>query len=153
MYEKEKEDLGMYLKYKCDVDVLEDKIRSLRASIESIGSQSPDGEHTDGGLHKTRSETIAQLVDYEDEWCAMLRKAETECLKIKHKIEFIKEQNYYAGMILEYKYIKGLNKQEIATQLGYCYRQISRLMNEGLRIYSIQTIEIQEIKSKIAIMS
>lgn len=136
MYEKEKRELSKYLYFVKEVSNLEDKIRKLRTSIEDIGSQPSDVEHIDGGLHKTRSETIAQLVDFEDEWCFMLRRAETECLNIKKKINRVSEEESLGSLILFKKFINGLSLENIANDLGYSIRQIFNYYNKALRVYS-----------------
>lgn len=140
MFEEARKELGSYLALKKECDFLESKIKKIRNTITSIGSNF-GAEIVDGGNPKSRASLIAEMVDYEDEWCKLLRDAEMKCIEIKRKIDNISQINKTAALVLELKFINGYTVERISVTINYAYRQTWHYINDGLRLYSNYNIK------------
>ncbi len=131
--EKKKEYLWRYQKAKRKEDEIDEEIRQLRLdkmapSIVQDGMPHGSGGGDLSGYAARLDELMSVL------YTQMERRIEIR-LEISRKIEAMQDET--ESLLLRYRYIQGLNFEEIAVKMGYGYRHVLRIHGQALLHFKI----------------
>lgn len=131
--EKKKEYLWRYQNAKRKEAEINEEIMQLRID-KMVPSLVQDGmPHGSGG--GDLSGYAARLDELMRELYEQMEKKITIRLEISRKIEEMQDET--ESLLLRYRYIQGLNFEEIAVKMGYGYRHITRLHGWALQHFEM----------------
>lgn len=123
-----KEQLRQYIALGIEIDLLNQEIQRLRASLQAVPKMD-DMPH--GNLRSDRMvDTIAKIVDLTE----IIREKTRRCIELRQDIEeAIDGLPPDLRVLMRMRYIEGMRWEKVTVQLNYSWRQTHRLHGYALQ--------------------
>lgn len=123
-----KEELKQYRSLGKEIDLLEEEIQRIRASLFSVPKM--DGMPRSNYTADRTAETIAKVVDLEEKLQGIINRYIDIRTRIEASIEPLPTDE---RRLMRYRYIEGMSWEEIAVAMHFTYRHVIRMHGWGLR--------------------